>query len=222
MNNLKRFIVHERIPQPPRIYTTDAPRFALSAVATPQNPDMNGLVYAGDLRPVGRAVAEVKAALGQIKDRARLGDALARVVSDIAEYGRELGAGLRSGSMEVDPAGVLSTGQIDRPEPVFDVGTGTSPNDINRANDRAWGRSGTRDSRGPALSTHATPTTIMQASRNLWADLLGRPASQDRQAVVHDSVRCTSQTAPSDINEMNRRFYGNVPEQPLNRPWGKG
>ncbi len=221
----KRYSIHERIPQ--RVYTTDARHrhfdTLLSAVVTPRNPDMMGhMVWTGDLKPVGDAVARVKAALGNVRDRARLGDAIAKAVYDIAEYGNEVGAGLSSGSMRPSGYGSLGTGCDERP-PEFDVSGGTSPRSINEANDAAWGRSGTRDSRGPALSTHATPQTIMAASRKMWADLLGRPASQDRVAVARDSVRCTNQTSPADINEMNRRFHSVTPEpSPFNRPFGKG
>jgi len=207
-----RYSVQERIPQ--RIHTRDARRrnfdTLLSPVVAAHNPDMRGhLVWEGDLKPVGRAVAEVKAALGNIRDRARLGDALARVVADIAEFGNEVGAG-------------LSTGSDERPEKEFDVSSSASPRSLNEANDAMWNGSRTRDSRGPALSTHATPTTIMAASRKMWADLLGRPASQDRIAVARDTVRCTNQTTTADINAMNKQFHANPEPFRLGREWGKG
>ncbi len=112
-----RYSVCERIPQ--RFFTTDSrSRDAwLHAESTPRNPDMRGhSVWEGDLKPVGDAVARVKAALGSIRDRARLGDLLSRVVADIAEHGRELG-------MELDP----TTGSGERPEKEFSVGEKAAP-----------------------------------------------------------------------------------------------
>jgi hypothetical protein len=222
MNMTTRYSVTERVPQ--RVYTTDARRrnfdTLLSAVVTPRNPDMLGLAWQGDLRPVGEAMAKLKYELGRVKDKARLGDAISKAVCDLAEYGNELGAGLSSGSMEVDPSGTLTTGTL-RPEREFDLSGSASPGDLNRANDAMWNGSRTRD-RGPALSTHATPTTIMQASRKMWANLLGRPQGQDRAAVARDSVRCTNQTSPADINRMNAEFHANAEPFRLGREWGKG
>jgi hypothetical protein len=72
------------------------------------------------------------------------------------------------------------------------------------------------------LSTSATPQSLNDAARNFWSRTQStRPVTQDRVAAARD-FRRTPQLRPSDINRWNREFYGNGPEQPFNRPWGKG
>jgi hypothetical protein len=97
------------------------------------NPDMLGhMVWSGDLKPLGAAVAEIKSQLASL-DGARRAAVLSALVSDIAGYGGELGTGLQSGTMFPSGSGSLSTGTDERPEKVFDLSTSATPSDINGA-----------------------------------------------------------------------------------------
>jgi len=227
MNILKRCFVRERVEQR-SAFTTDARMhdMRLTPEVTPRNPIMTGVAgqtWVGhsrtelDAMPDDQAVKVVDAAIARLNKY--LDNRGARRSRD--GYRNEVGAGLSSGTMRRGGFQSLTTGSDERP-PEFDVSAGTSPRSINEANDAMWNGSRTRDGRGSGLSTHATPSSIMQASRKMWMNLLGRPASGDRLAAARD-VRCTNQTSPADINEMNRRFHSGTPEpSPFNRPFGRG
>jgi hypothetical protein len=147
----KRYSHQEVIPQ--RFPTNDSRSrdFALSAVQTGKHANMRGhMVWEGDSKPVGDAVARVKAALGNIKDKAQRGKAFAMAVRDVVGYGGELGIG----TMRLDGFESLITDQ--RPEKEFNVGSGATPSDINRAEDAVRNPGRARDSRGPTLESGST------------------------------------------------------------------
>jgi hypothetical protein len=72
-----------------------------------------GTQWQGDLEPVGKAVAQVADALRsyarRTKDRARVKDAMYQAMSDIAEFGNDLG----NSEMVGGPAGALASGSQD-------------------------------------------------------------------------------------------------------------
>jgi hypothetical protein len=176
----------------PMIYKRRTRDTWLNAEALPRNPEMFGR------RWIGVFTAELEAM--SAKDRATALDALHRVLDDYAN-----GSTMASGSMNQGDFGQLST--ANRPEQVFDVGSGVLPEDINRANDAFYSKRSTTD-RAAELSTRATPDSIMAAQGKFWAGLLGRPANQSQLPVSDALARRGAGTSPEDINEMNRRFYG--------------
>jgi hypothetical protein len=192
MSSARRFAVQELCP---RIYTRDA---ILSAVVTPKLAAMRGhLVWEGDLRPVKSALDALKFALSNIKDRARLGDALSKAVADIAEYGRSLNEGLTSGSMEVDFSGALTTGGRDRREPVLSIG------------DRA----------APTLANFQNPAKFKAAVAQFYADPSGQPPSPPTLD------RRSAPASIADMNATNKAFWSRLLPQTLpywKRPWGRG
>jgi hypothetical protein len=184
----KRYSVRERIPQ--RVHTTDArsrdvwitPPTAAESAANQRRTGavawLNlGLVWQGDLKPVGEAVARVIDALRRVKDKARQRDALSAAAVEIANYGNDLG----TSEAGRGPAGSLAfNGSVDerRGEREEDIDghvldSSATPQSIQRANDQYWadrlGRSQAMDHAGRGLSTRATPDSINAANRAFYA-----------------------------------------------------
>jgi hypothetical protein len=136
-----------------------------------------GLVWTGDLAPVGQAVARVIDALSRVKDEAQQKQALSSAVVALADWGN----GFETSEASPGPSDSLTFGggqTTDRPETEFDVSTTATPEDINAANrafcDRA-NRTATRDtSRGvtlPARGAHVTPADINRMNAEFSASL---------------------------------------------------
>ncbi len=184
--------IHEPLTRG-RAYTRDA---LLRAEPLPRNPDMLGhLIWQGDLKPLGEAVAAVKFELARIKDKARLGDAIAKAVSDIAEFGTT------GGAMGRGPAGSLSTTgneSFDRPEREFNTVNPALPSSVNALNADFWAKEKEKS---------------------------GGQATQDRASVARDIARTTdvsTRATPQSINAANRAFHANRAPFRLGGQWGKG
>jgi hypothetical protein len=108
-----------------------------------------GQVWAGDLKPVSDAIARVKDALSRIKDKGRIGDALAAAVSELADYGGQL----KSREAELGAAGSLTFGGGGPERSAASVGdsggaqlrarrdkTANEVKSINKANSKFWDR----------------------------------------------------------------------------------
>jgi hypothetical protein len=173
------------------ILTRDA---VISAETTSRNPDMLGhLVWSGDLKPVGDAVARVIDALRRVKDGAQRAQALSKAVCDIAGYGNEVGQGLSPGAMRAGNAESLGTG-ADRPERDFSLDE--SPDE--------------------SLGSGATPQAVNDANRKFWADHQWNPNATHVTRSGATSIADINR-ANSDFWAKETRH-----QTPVKREWGRG
>lgn len=184
-----------------------------------------GRRWEGDMQPVGAGVAMTVAALAGIKDKARLNDAIKRVVRDIEMYGNRLA----SSTASPGPAGSLTFSErapefrlepdLSARDPEFDVapyvGAGATPNDIAEANADYWNPRKTTDSARrvrPTIASCVTPAGMQDALNKHWASANGAP----RTISMTDAARLgqVMQRAPSVSialdawQRMINKFYG--------------
>jgi hypothetical protein len=136
---------------------TPAENAAWSARMATMSGYDGGLLWQGDLQPVGKAVAAVVDALRRVKGAARQKDALSQAVVALADFGNDLG----NSEADRGPAGTLAFGHA-------------TPEDVQKANDEYWRNNSTRasamDSAGQrGLSTRATADSINAANRAFYA-----------------------------------------------------
>jgi hypothetical protein len=161
-----------------RVYTTDsAPRSRDAILSPPTREELAanqrrtasmtgfdpGLVWSGEMKPVGEAVTRVIDAIKRVKDQEMQKQALSAAVVALADYGNE------SSEAHRGPFGSLAfSGNLDA-----DLSGHAEPEDIQRANDQFWSdrlsRPRTKDSAGRGLSTRATPETINAQNAKFWA-----------------------------------------------------
>lgn len=138
-----------------------------------------GLVWHGDLKPLGDAIAAVKFELARVTDSAQRAAATSRAVVDIASFGNSLGNGSNTGTMRESGFGSHGTGGYAGPEREVNLGSTAEPQDVQRANEDYWDSIGnryiTRDTRRGA----GLIASINSANARLWANpepfRFGRP-----------------------------------------------
>jgi hypothetical protein len=172
----KRVTVQELIEQPPRIPTRDAilstpTRAELAAnqrrTGELANLEMGSLLWTGDLRPLGSAIAEIKFQLASIKDAARRAAVTSRVTRDIAAYGGPAG----SDTLRDNGFNSLGTGG----EKEFDVVADAGPGQVAEAQSALWeGKEKTADRRALArdvaqCSKATTATDVQRFNAQFWA-----------------------------------------------------
>jgi hypothetical protein len=154
-----------------------------------------GMVWEGDLRPVGAAVAYLLGTMDRVKDAARKRKVAAAVIDALANYG----TALATNKGTTGPDGVLTYGNspYTRPEPEFSLraaefenapnfGIGSEPCDVQQLQDDYW---------NPPRTT-ATGDSAPRAQPSL-ADSIKRYS------------RATTMPSQIDaIDEMNKAFYG--------------
>jgi hypothetical protein len=144
-----RFRFHDTVISPP----TPAENAAWSARMATMSGYDGGLLWQGDLQPVGNAVVAVVDALRRVKGAARQKDALSQAVVALADFGNDLG----NSEADPGPAGALAFGHA-------------TPQDVQQINDKYWadklGKTHATDS-GRGLS-RATPDSINAANAEFW------------------------------------------------------
>jgi len=181
-----------------RAYTTDSARSRDTILSPPTAEEFAanqrrvarmtgydpGLVWTGDMKPVGEAVARVIDALSKVKDEAQQKQALASAVVALADWGNTF----ETSEANRGPYDSLTFGgsrTTDRSELGFNLSTSATPDDINAANrafcDRAY-RSETRDTSQvtlPARGARVTPADINRMNAEFSAtQLRAQPSSR--------------------------------------------
>ena len=185
---LNRFFVHELVQQR-SAYTLDA---LLSPVVAPKVANMTGIpsqTWVGFSRSEMDRMSVAEAARVADAGKKRLTDYIAERRSRDG-YGNETGGRLSSGSMAVDPAGVLSTGvqPQDRPEKEFGVG----------------------DSAALTLANCSTAASFAAALRK-------RNAASPRAAPAGTHDRRGAPASIADMNVVNKDFWARL--TPQSRPY---
>jgi hypothetical protein len=164
-----------------RAYTTDSARSRDTILSPPTAEEFAanqrrvarmtgydpGLVWTGDMKPVGEAVARVIDALSKVKDEAQQKQALASAVVALADWGNTF----ETSEANRGPYDSLTFGgsrTTDRSELGFNLSTSATPDDINRANrhfSENANRSATRDAsqvRLPARGAHVSAADVQR------------------------------------------------------------
>jgi hypothetical protein len=208
-----------------RFFTRDAaPRTRdaiLNAEAIKNYAVELGLVWTGDLRPIGDAIVAVALAVqsAPAKDRAAI---IKRITKDLASYGNALG----SSEGHIDGNGALVY-PADRPEKEFKtmrpmvLGTeqeygseAEQLDDINQANEQFWTQTADAAPRfNPTLGNSGTAATMAANMRKHWASANGEPVTMTTDAPAHARAANKATSMPSQvdaINAANRALWGSA------------